>query len=167
MKKPETIYDLCKKEDIVHDMQTKYGKRVALVRSKNYSESKRYTKWANEVVKNFFKMDRALLDSGECNFSYIKFAKNKKGETFAIVAGVSQFHKRYTSDICFYNIKKIRKKQNISQKQLAEHLKISQQAVSYIENGITDISSQKMRQICKFLKSDILEVFPEMNVMSK
>lgn len=65
------------------------------------------------------------------------------------------------------NIKKIRKKQNISQKQLAEHLKISQQAVSYIENGITDISSQKMRQICKFLKSDILEVFPEMNVMSK
>lgn len=65
------------------------------------------------------------------------------------------------------NIKKIRKKQNISQKQLAEYLNVSQQAVSYIENGITNISSQKMKRICEFLKSDLLEVFPEMNVMSK
>lgn len=65
------------------------------------------------------------------------------------------------------NIRKIRKKQNISQKQLAKHLKISQQAVSCIENGLTNVSSQKMIKICKFLKSDILEVFPEMNVMNK
>jgi len=65
------------------------------------------------------------------------------------------------------NIRKIRKKQNISQKQLAKHLKISQQAVSYIENGVTNVSSQKMIKICKFLKSDVLEVFPEMNVMNK
>lgn len=65
------------------------------------------------------------------------------------------------------NIRKIRKKQNISQKQLAKHLKISQQAVSYIENGVTNVSSQKMIKICKFLKSDVVEVFPEMNVMNK
>ena len=65
------------------------------------------------------------------------------------------------------NIKKIRKKQNISQKQLAKHLNISQQAVSYIENGITNVSSQQMIQICKFLKSDMVEVFPEMNVTNK
>lgn len=65
------------------------------------------------------------------------------------------------------NIRKIRKKLNISQKQLAKHLKISQQAVSYIENGVTNVSSQKMIKICKFLKSDVLEVFPEMNVMNK
>lgn len=65
------------------------------------------------------------------------------------------------------NIRKIRKKQNISQKQLAKHLKISQQAVSCIENGLTNVSSQKMIKICKFLKSDIVEVFPEMNVMNK
>lgn len=64
------------------------------------------------------------------------------------------------------NIKKIRKKQNISQKQLAEYLNVSQQAVSYIENGVTNISSQKMKKICEFLKSDLLEVFPEMNVMN-
>ena len=43
------------------------------------------------------------------------------------------------------NIKKIRKKQNISQKQLAEYLDVSQQAVSYIENGVTNISSEKMK----------------------
>lgn len=65
------------------------------------------------------------------------------------------------------NIKKIRKKQNISQKQLAKYLNVSQQAVSYIENGVTNISSQKMKRICEFLKSDLLEVFPEMNVMNK
>ncbi len=65
------------------------------------------------------------------------------------------------------NIKKIRKKQNISQRQLAEYLDVSQQAVSYIENGVTNISSQKMKRICEFLKSDLLEVFPEMNVMNK
>ncbi|MCI9016827.1 MAG: helix-turn-helix transcriptional regulator [Clostridia bacterium] len=65
------------------------------------------------------------------------------------------------------NIKKIRKKQNISQKQLAEYLDVSQQAVSYIENGVTNISSEKMKRICEFLKSDLLEVFPEMNVMNK
>ncbi len=109
MRKAETVCDLWKKEDIVSDMQSKYGKRVVLVRSKNYSESKTYTKWANKVVGSVFKMNRALLDSGECNFSYIKFAKNEKGETFAIVAGVSQFHKKYTSDICFYDIKTERK----------------------------------------------------------
>lgn len=65
------------------------------------------------------------------------------------------------------NIKKIRKKQNISQRQLAEYLDVSQQAVSYIENGVTNISSEKMKRICEFLKSDLLEVFPEMNVMNK
>ncbi|MBD5467964.1 MAG: hypothetical protein HDR21_07420 [Lachnospiraceae bacterium] len=105
MRKAETICDLSKKDDVVSDMKTKYGdKRVALVRSKNFSESKTYTEWANKVVENIFGKDRATLNSGECNFSYIKFAKNKKEEIFAIVAGVSQFHKKYTSDICFYDI---------------------------------------------------------------
>lgn len=64
------------------------------------------------------------------------------------------------------NIKKIRKKQNISQTQLAKHLKVSQQAVSCMEKGTTNISPQKMIKICKFLKKDIVEVFPDMNVKS-
>lgn len=62
------------------------------------------------------------------------------------------------------NIKKIRKKQNISQKQLAKYLKVSQQAVSCMEKGITNISPEKMIKICKFLNKDIVEIFPDMNV---
>lgn len=65
------------------------------------------------------------------------------------------------------NIKKIRKQMNITQKQLARYLRISQQAVSYIENGNTNISSQKMIKICKYLKHSLIEVFPEMDVINK
>lgn len=65
------------------------------------------------------------------------------------------------------NIKKIRKKLNITQKQLARYLRISQQAVSYIENGNTNISSQRMIKICKYLNHSIVEVFPEMEVVNK
>ncbi len=65
------------------------------------------------------------------------------------------------------NIRKIRKRLNISQKQLGKHLKISQQAVSNIEKGESNISPQKMIKICKFLGSDINEVFPEMNINVK
>lgn len=63
------------------------------------------------------------------------------------------------------NIKKIRKRLKITQKQLAKYLKISQQAVSYIENGNTNVSYQKMLKICKYLKSSVVEVFPEMDIM--
>jgi len=65
------------------------------------------------------------------------------------------------------NIKKIRKELRITQKQLARYLNISQQAVSYIESGRTNISSQRMVRICKYLKHSIVEVFPDMNVNSK
>ncbi len=65
------------------------------------------------------------------------------------------------------NIRIIRKRLNISQKQLAKHLKISQQAVSNIEKGETNVSPQKMISICKFLGSDLNEVFPEMNIKVK
>ena len=116
MRKVEAVCELWKKENIVSDMQDKYGERVVLVPSKNYSESKTYTKWASDVVKTVFKKDRALLNSGECNFSYIKFSQNERGETFAIVAGVSQFHKNYTSDICFYDI-------NVEQKEAAKFMR--------------------------------------------
>lgn len=65
------------------------------------------------------------------------------------------------------NIKKIRKKLKITQKQLARYLKISQQAVSYIENGNTNVSSQRMLKICKYLNHSVVEVFPEMDVTNK
>ena len=88
-----------------------------------------YTKWASEVVETVFKVKRTCLNSGECNFSYIKFAKNKAGETFAIVAGVSQFHKQYTSDICFYDINT-----NAEKKEAAKFMKKNK--LSWDENEV-------------------------------
>lgn len=60
------------------------------------------------------------------------------------------------------NIKKIRKTENISQKQLAKHLRVTQQAVSYMENTEANISIKRMIKIAKFLNRDLVEVFPEL-----
>ena len=60
------------------------------------------------------------------------------------------------------NIKKIRMTQNISQKQLAKHLRVTQQAVSYMENTEANIPIKKMKKIANFLQEDIEEVFPEL-----
>lgn len=65
------------------------------------------------------------------------------------------------------NIRMIRKQLNISQKQLGKHLRISQQAVSSIEKGESNVSPQKMIKICKFLGKDLNEVFPEMDIAEK
>lgn len=60
------------------------------------------------------------------------------------------------------NIKKIRTTQNISQKELAKHLRITQQAVSYMENTEANIPIKKMKKIALFLQSNIEDVFPEL-----
>ena len=60
------------------------------------------------------------------------------------------------------NIKRIRMTQNISQKQLAKHLRVTQQAVSYMENAEANIPIKKMKKIANFLQKDIEEVFPEL-----
>lgn len=60
------------------------------------------------------------------------------------------------------NIKRIRMTQNISQKQLAKHLRVTQQAVSYMENTDANIPIKKMKKIANFLKKDIEEIFPEL-----
>ena len=60
------------------------------------------------------------------------------------------------------NIKKIRMMQNISQKQLAKHLRVTQQAVSYMENTEANIPIKKMKKIANFLNRNIEEVFPEL-----
>lgn len=62
------------------------------------------------------------------------------------------------------NIKTFRKQLNISQKQLGRHLRISQQAVSSIEKGESNVSPQKMIKICRFLGKNLNEVFPEMKM---
>lgn len=60
------------------------------------------------------------------------------------------------------NIKRIRMTENISQKQLAKHLRVTQQAVSYMENTEANIPIKKMKKIANFLQRDIEEVFPEL-----
>lgn len=60
------------------------------------------------------------------------------------------------------NIKRIRITQNISQKQLAKHLRVTQQAVSYMENTEANIPIKKMKRIANFLQTDIEDVFPEL-----
>ena len=60
------------------------------------------------------------------------------------------------------NIKRIRMTENISQKQLAKHLRVTQQAVSYMENTEANIPIKKMKKIASFLQRDIEEVFPEL-----
>lgn len=52
--------------------------------------------------------------------------------------------------------------ENISQKQLAKHLRVTQQAVSYMENTEANIPIKKMKKIANFLQRDIEEVFPEL-----
>ena len=62
------------------------------------------------------------------------------------------------------NIKRIRMTENISQKQLAKHLRVTQQAVSYMENTEANIPIKKMKKIANFLQRDIEEVFPELKI---
>lgn len=63
------------------------------------------------------------------------------------------------------NIKKIRKTENITQKELAKYLKVTQQAVSYMENNEVNISVKMMKKISKFLNRNITEVFPEAKIL--
>ena len=59
------------------------------------------------------------------------------------------------------NIKEIRLEQGISQKELAKKLKISQQAVSYLENHDAILDKHKMKKIAKILNKEVVEIFPE------
>lgn len=60
-------------------------------------------------------------------------------------------------------IRKYRKKKKMSQKELGEELKITQQAVSKCENGKIKISIELAMQICEILEQPIEKVFPKIN----
>jgi len=62
------------------------------------------------------------------------------------------------------NIKKIRKMENKTQIELAKYLKITQQAVSYMENNDVNLPMKTMKKIAKFLNRTVPEVFPEMKL---
>jgi len=65
------------------------------------------------------------------------------------------------------NIKTIRKKKNISQKDLAKFLKVTQQAISYMENNDVEIPTKRKIKISQKLDEDIETIFPEMKMLKK
>ncbi len=67
----------------------------------------------------------------------------------------------------YNNIQNIRKKKNISQKELAKRLKVTQQAVSYMENKDIDVPTNKKRKIAKILEEKVENIFPEMKLMDR
>ena len=67
----------------------------------------------------------------------------------------------------YNNIQNIRKKKNISQKELAKRLKVTQQAVSYMENKDIDVTTNKKRKIAKILEEKVENIFPEMKLMDR
>ena len=65
------------------------------------------------------------------------------------------------------NIKAIRKKKNISQKELAKYLKITQQAVSYMENNDVEVSTKRKKRISDKLGEKVDTIFPEMRMLDR
>tara|TARA_Y100000768_G_scaffold90854_1_gene65459 strand:+ start:918 stop:1115 length:198 start_codon:yes stop_codon:yes gene_type:complete len=57
------------------------------------------------------------------------------------------------------NIKKFRAEKKISQKQLAEYLKVSRQTINAIETGKFDPSLTLSIKITRFFKKDLEEIF--------
>ena len=57
------------------------------------------------------------------------------------------------------NIKKFRAEKKISQKQLAEYLKVSRQTINAIETGKFDPSLSLSIKITRFFKKDLEEIF--------
>ena len=57
------------------------------------------------------------------------------------------------------NIKKSRAEKKISQKQLAEYLKVSRQTINAIETGKFDPSLTLSIKITRFFKKDLEEIF--------
>lgn len=111
------------KQEIIEKLIEIYGdKRVFVLATKDYDlttdptqRNKRLdrSKWADACVKTLFdgkdretivKKNNKNRSEGEYNFSYIKFAVDKKGNIYGIVSGKSSFHKDYPSDVWFYDI---------------------------------------------------------------
>ena len=57
------------------------------------------------------------------------------------------------------NIKKLRSEKAISQKQLAEYLKVSRQTINAIETGKFDPSLTLSIKITRFFKKNLEEIF--------
>lgn len=65
----------------------------------------------------------------------------------------------------YNNIQKIRKKKNISQKELAKKLRVTQQAISYMENKDVEIPIKRKQKIAQILEDKVENIFPEMKLL--
>ena len=65
------------------------------------------------------------------------------------------------------NIKAIRKKKNISQKELAKFLRVTQQAISYMENNDVEVPTKRKKKISEKLNEDVETIFPEVKLLKK
>lgn len=65
------------------------------------------------------------------------------------------------------NIKAIRKKKNISQKELAKFLRVTQQAISYMENNDVEVPTKRKKKISEKLNEDVEIIFPEVKLLKR
>lgn len=59
------------------------------------------------------------------------------------------------------NIKKIRKENNLTQRQLADYLKICESSVSKYEKGTTDISLSKLSELSKIFNTPVVKLLEQ------
>lgn len=102
MKNIMKLSDLLEMEYIVKDLCENNREQVILISTKSIFRNK--SAWASTVCSDIYNQQRKLLQTEAYHFSYIKFAINKTGKIFGIVGGKSQFHHKYASDVCFYDI---------------------------------------------------------------
>jgi len=60
-------------------------------------------------------------------------------------------------------IERLRKEKKLSREDMAHHLDISLEAYRKIENGTTNLSLDRLEQICEVLETDILEMLASNN----
>ena len=114
---------MVEKEKIMEDLMKEgsiYKDRTHLVSTKDYdltlppsggNSARDRSDWADKIVNELYNKERKDIikkekgfDKGEVNFAYIKFMKNRKGEIFGAISGLSSFHKGYPSDVWFYDV---------------------------------------------------------------
>ena len=117
----DTTVKLFKKDYIIKELKKYFDeKKLIFVSTEKYdlttnpsgrNSKKDRSAWADETVRKIFNEDRnGIVKSsrnhscGEYNFSYIKFAENKRGDIYGIVHGKSSFHRLYPSDVWFYDV---------------------------------------------------------------
>ncbi len=98
------IDELQTKDYIIKKLKNEYKERVFVISTADIFKNK--AQWADRVVKEIYNCNRCEMENDAYHFSYVKFALTEKNEVCGIVGGKSQFHWKYSSDVCFFDIEK-------------------------------------------------------------